>query len=413
MSTVDKFSVHETGGAQLKLWDSGNAFEQAAMDQLGRTARLPIIHGHVAGMPDVHFGLGATIGSVIPTLGAIVPAAVGVDIGCGMVAQRTSLTADDMPSDLKPLYERICRAVPHGRTANGGENDRGNWSRSGIPASIRTAWDTKLDKRFESILAKYPKIGSHNAMTHLGSLGGGNHFVEVCLDEEDRVWVMLHSGSRGVGNRIGQLFIREAKEDMARSHQQTHLEDGDLSFLTENTKLFDDYIEAMLWAQDFAYTSRELMLARVLQAMRDVLPVSFQTDKSAVNCHHNYACKEHHFGEDVWVTRKGAVNAERGKLGIIPGSMGTGSYIVEGLGNTNSFNSCSHGAGRRMSRTRAKREISMDQHAQAMQGIVGRTDKDVIDESPAAYKSIETVMQAQTDLVKPKHKLRQIINVKG
>ncbi len=413
MSTENKFSVHETGGAQLKLWDSAAPFEQQAMDQLGRTARLPIIHGHVAGMPDVHYGLGATIGSVIPTLGAIVPAAVGVDIGCGMVAQRTSLTGDDLPSDLSKLYEAVVRAVPHGRTNHGGEGDRGSWSRSGLPASVKTAWNSKLDARFEAILAKYPKIGQHNARTHLCSLGGGNHFIELCLDEDNRVWVMLHSGSRGVGNRIGQMFIRLAKEDMARSHQQTHLEDSDLAFLTENTQLFDDYIEAMLWAQDFALLSRSLMLERVLAAMRTALPMSFTLDKQAINSHHNYANREHHFGEDVWVTRKGAVNAERGRLGIIPGSMATDSFIVEGLGNAESFQSCSHGAGRRMSRTRAKKEISLEQHATAMHGVMGRLDADVVDESPAAYKPIDSVMAAQTDLVRPLHRLKQFINVKG
>lgn len=332
---------------------------------------------------------------------------------CGMVAQRTSLTANDMPSDLKPLYAEIARAVPHGRTNNGGEGDRGSWSRSGTPASVANTWRTKLEPRFKKILAKYPRIGDHNAATHLGSLGGGNHFVEVCLDEEDQVWAMLHSGSRGVGNRIGQQFIRAAKEDVEKSHQQSRLPDPDLAFLTENTQLFDDYVEAMLWAQDYAMLNRQLMMDRMLEAMRKVLPVSFTLDKVAINSHHNYASREHHFGEDIWVTRKGAVNAARGQLGIIPGSMGTGSFIVEGLGNAESFCSCSHGAGRRLSRGKAKAEITMEQHAEAMQGIEARLDKDVLDESPAAYKPIESVMAAQTDLVRPVHRLRQILNIKG
>lgn len=406
-----KFSVHETGGAPLKLWDSEGAFEQSAMDQLWNVSQLPIIHGHVAGMPDVHMGYGATVGSVIPTKGAIVPAAVGVDIGCGMVAQRTTLTANDVPSDLKPLRAAIERKVPHGRTNDGKAGDRGAWSN--VPAGIVSSWRERLEARYQKISAENEKIGTGKAIEQLGTLGGGNHFIEVCLDEEDRVWVMLHSGSRGVGNRIGQYFMRAAKEDMAKSHQQVTLHDADLAFLTENTKLFDDYVEAMTWAQDFAYLNREIMMARTLEVMRDFFPTSFQTDKHAVNCHHNYATKETHFGEEVWITRKGAVRAGKGDLGIIPGSMGTGSFIVRGLGNEESFCSCSHGAGRVMSRTKAKQLITLEQHVEAMRGIEGPTDARVLDESPAAYKPIEKVMDAQTDLVEVVHKLRQIVNVKG
>lgn len=394
-------------GPKVKAWVKGVAFEDAAQKQVQNCANMPFVRG-VAIMPDTHFGMGATVGSVIATHKAIIPAAVGVDIGCGMVAVRTTLTADDLPDNLEAVRLEIERAVPHGRTNNGGAGDRGAWS--DVPASVNTAW-AKLDGRFKAILDKYPKIGEHNARTHLGSLGSGNHFIEVCLDLENRVWLMLHSGSRGVGNRIGQLFINQAKEEMLK--KGIGLVDKDLAYLEEGSDSFSDYIEAMTWAQDFAMTNRQVMLERALGAMRKHLP-PFQTDKAAVNCHHNYATKEVHFGEELMVTRKGAVNASRGTLGIIPGSMGARSFIVEGLGNPDSYCSCSHGAGRVMSRTQAKKEISMEEHASAMQGVeYRRGDESLLDESPRAYKPIEDVMAAQSDLIVVRHELRQVVNVKG
>jgi tRNA-splicing ligase RtcB len=394
-------------GKNIKAWTDGVEFDEASQAQVQNIAAMPFVKG-VAIMPDVHLGIGATVGSVIATSKAIIPAAVGVDIGCGMVALRTSLTGSDLPDNLARLRAEIERAVPHGRSNNGGNGDRGAWGT--IPASVSSAWKTLLEKRFEAILAKHPKIGGGNSYNHLGSLGTGNHFIELCLDESDRVWVMLHSGSRGVGNRIGQYFINAAKEEMQKYH--IGLADKDCAYLVEETVVFNDYIEAMHWAQDFAAINRELMLERVLGVMRKILP-PFMTEKKAINCHHNYATKEHHGKSDLWITRKGAVQARTGSLGIIPGSMGTGSFIVEGKGNTDSYTSCSHGAGRVMSRTQAKKVITVDDHIKATAGIECRKDADVVDESPAAYKDIGAVMDAQKDLVEIKHRLHQVLNVKG
>ncbi|MFN3727083.1 MAG: RtcB family protein [Allosphingosinicella sp.] len=408
MST--KFSVHESGGAPLKLWDSHAPFEAQAMQQLRNIASLPFIHSHVAGMPDVHLGRGATVGSVIATKKAIIPAAVGVDIGCGMSAVRTSLTAGDLPDNLGAIRADIERAVPKGfETSQKANHSKGGWAST--PNSIGRVWHDRFEDRWRRIKSKHPKVDGKTT-DQLGSMGGGNHFIEICLDEEDRVWVMLHSGSRGTGNRIGTYFIDTAREAIAKERLDFHLADRDLAFLSEGTELFDDYIEAMSFAQDYAMANREIMMGRVLDALRGHVP-PFKTDKAAINCHHNYAVREHHFGEDVWVTRKGAVRAREGDLGIIPGSMGTGSFIVEGAGSADSFHSCSHGAGRVMSRTQAKKLITLEQHQEAVKGIECRTDAGVIDESPAAYKDIGAVMEAQTDLVRIKHRLRQIINIKG
>ena len=407
---MEQFSHHETGGVPLKLWDSAGPFEGGAMQQLRNVASLPFVFSHVAGMPDVHWGKGATVGSVIATKQAIVPAAVGVDIGCGMMAVRTTLTADQLPDSLGAIRAEIERAVPKGfessQTAN---HSKGGWAAT--PNAVARTWYDRFEERWRKIVARHPKIDGKTS-GQLGSMGGGNHFIEVCLDEDDRVWVMLHSGSRGTGNRIGTYFIDAAKEAIAREQLDFHMADRDLAFLTEGSQLFDDYIEAMHFAQDYAIANRELMMARVLEALRKHLP-SFKTDKSAINCHHNYAVQETHFGERVWVTRKGAVRAGKGDLGIIPGSMGTGSFIVEGLGNETSFCSCSHGAGRVMSRGQAKKLITLEQHAEAMQGIEARLDEGVLDESPAAYKDIGAVMAAQEDLVAIRHRLRQIVNIKG
>lgn len=407
---MDQSSHHDTAGVPLKLWDSAGPFEAGAMQQLRNVASLPFVFRHVAGMPDVHWGKGATVGSVIATQAAIVPAAVGVDIGCGMMAARTSLTADRLPDDLGTIRAEIERAVPKGfessQTAN---HAKGGWAIT--PNSVARAWYDRFEARWRGIVAKHPKVDGKTS-DQLGSMGGGNHFIEVCLDEEDRVWVMLHSGSRGTGNRIGTYFIDVAKEAIAKERLDFHLADRDLAFLGEGSPLFDDYIEAMHFAQDYALANRELKMGRVFEAMRKHLP-SFKTDKQAINCHHNYATREQHFGEQVWVTRKGAVSARSGELGIIPGSMGTGSFIVEGLGNAQSFCSCSHGAGRVMSRNQAKRLITLEQHVEAMKGIEARVDEGVLDESPAAYKDIGAVMKAQEDLVVIRHRLRQVINIKG
>lgn len=398
----------------MKLWEpDGYPFEPEAVQQIENMARMPFVYKHVAVMPDAHAGKGSTVGTVFATKGAIVPAAVGVDIGCGMMAVRTSLTADDLPDSLSHIRGMIEAAVPHGRSEDKdirAGRDKGSWGNP--PAAVLERWKRLYD-RYLAIVAKHPKIEpKRHPSSHLGSLGTGNHFIELCLDEDDRLWVMLHSGSRGIGNQIGTYFIEKAKREMERYHIAPYLPDEDLSYLVEHTELYDDYVEAVGWAQDFAMENRKAMMEAVLGVMRQTLP-PFLSDQMAVNCHHNYVTKERHFGEDVLVTRKGAVQAREGTMGIIPGSMGTGSFIVRGLGNPHSFHSCSHGAGRVMSRTKAKKLITLEQHAKAMEGIEARLDEDVLDESPAAYKPIGAVMDAQSDLVEIVHRLRQILNVKG
>lgn len=405
-----KFELHQIpGGVAVKSWTRGVFFEEGARNQLANIARLPIVGPHVAAMPDVHIGIGATVGSVIPTTKAIIPAAVGVDIGCGMMAVRTSMQANDLPGQLSKVRASIERTVPVGF------NDWQRRSRRkslgiGPPAAVETAWKP-LEKGFARIAQINKHLGESKTVQQLGTLGGGNHFIEVCLDESDRVWVMLHSGSRGVGNRIGQYFIRLAQKDM-RSHI-ANLPDKNLAYFEEGSPHFDDYVAAVGWAQAFARQNREVMMQRILHSLRTDLGLVFTCDKQAVNCHHNYVQKEMHFGQEVWLTRKGAVSAAVGDMGIIPGSMGARSYIVRGKGNVDSFNSCSHGAGRTMSRTKAKKVISLEQHEQAMRGVEARLDRGVLDESPAAYKDIDTVMQAQSDLVDIVHTLKQIVNVKG
>jgi tRNA-splicing ligase RtcB len=397
------------GGVPVKAWIRGVPLEDSARQQISNVARLPFVGPWVAVMPDVHWGIGATVGSVIPTRGAIVPAAVGVDIGCGMMAVRTGLLAKDLPDDLKPLRAAIEKAVPHGRTDDGGRNDRGAWH--DVPARVGEAWKA-LERRFDAILEKHPRLGRGNTAKHLGTLGTGNHFVEVCLDEEDRVWFLLHSGSRGVGNRIGRYFIEAARESIAKRHAS--LPDRDLAWLDEGTPLFHEYVEAVSWAQDFALENRRLMMQQVVEAARRVpgLP-PFEAHLEAVNCHHNYVARERHHGEDLLVTRKGAVRAGRGDMGIIPGSMGARSFIVRGKGNPDSFESCSHGAGRAMSRNEAKRRFSVADHAAATAHVECRKDADVVDETPMAYKDVDAVMRAQEDLVEVVHTLRQVVCVKG
>lgn len=396
-------------GLKAKCWTRGVAFEDQAKQQILNIARMPFIHRWVAVMPDVHLGIGATVGSVIPTSGAVIPAAVGVDIGCGMMAVRTTLTASALPDDLRALRTAIEASVPHGRTDHGGANDRGAWH--DLPPQVEAAWSGLAD-RFARIGDKHPKIRRGTTANHLGTLGTGNHFIEVCLDEADRVWVMLHSGSRGVGNRVGQYFIELAKNEMKRWFVQ--LPDADLAYLTEGSAYFDDYVEAVGWAQDFAAANRALMLEAAIGALAGsgCLP-PFSTTEEAVNCHHNYVAREHHYGKDVLVTRKGAVRARAGDLGIIPGSMGARSFIVRGKGNAESFHSCSHGAGRQMSRTEAKRRFTVEDHARMTAGVECRKDADVVDETPAAYKPIEAVMAAQADLIDVVHELKQVLCVKG
>ena len=403
------YDVIQGGKGLIKAWTRGVSVEEAAAQQLRNIANLPFVHKWVAAMPDVHLGKGATVGSVIPTKQAIIPAAVGVDIGCGMMAVQTSLRADDLPDNLRPLRAAIEAAVPHGRSNSGGRGDRGAWGEP--PERQQSAWKT-LVQRFEQITDKHPKIARANNISHLGTLGTGNHFIEVCLDECEHVWVMLHSGSRGVGNRIGSYFIVLAREEMKRFF--VNLPDKDLAYLPEGSRYFDDYVEAVQWAQDYAKANRQLMMAATLEALRKQpgLP-TFRADLRAVNCHHNYVAKEHHYGADVFVTRKGAVRARAGDWGIIPGSMGACSYIVRGKGNAESFCSCSHGAGRSMSRSEAKRRFSLQQHIEATAGIECRKDSEVIDETPMAYKPIDAVMAAQRDLVEIAHTLRQVVCVKG
>ncbi len=400
-------SVHVERGAEIKMWTRGVPVEHEAKEQLKNTAKMPFIFRHLAVMPDVHLGKGSTVGSVIPTKNAIIPAAVGVDIGCGMIAAKTTLTAGDLPDNLSRVRAAIERAVPHGKTF--GKRDQGAWGER-PPENVDAAW-RQLAPGFERITDKYPHLERTNNRLHLGTLGTGNHFIEVCLDEEQSVWFMLHSGSRGVGNAIGSHFIELAKSDMRQ--WMANLPDRDLAYFEEGTQHFDDYVEAVDWAQDFARLNREVMMQNVIRAVRGAIPKPFETHVEAVNCHHNYVNRERHFGEEILVTRKGAVSARKGELGIIPGSMGTRSYIVRGLGNEESFHSCSHGAGRKMSRTEAKKRFTLEDHRAATAGVECRKDKNVIDETPAAYKDIDAVMAAQQDLVEIVHTLKQVVCVKG
>ncbi|MBV4551918.1 RtcB family protein [Pseudomonas sp. SWRI102] len=404
--TYDLLEV--ANGKPIKLWTQGVPVEPEARQQLMNTAKMPFIFKHLAVMPDVHLGKGSTIGSVIPTVGAIIPAAVGVDIGCGMIAARTSLDAADLPDHLHALRSAIEKAVPHGRTLSHGGRDKGAWN--SVPREADQAW-AALAARFKTITDKYPKLVRTNNRQHLGTLGSGNHFIEVCLDEANRVWFMLHSGSRGVGNAIGNLFIQLAQADM-RQHI-ANLPDRDLAYFEEGSRHFDDYVEAVGWAQDFARQNRALMMDAVIRATRQVISKPFEVALEAVNCHHNYVQKERHFGHDVLVTRKGAVSARKGELGIIPGSMGARSFIVRGLGNEQSFCSCSHGAGRVMSRTEAKKRFTVEDQVRATAHVECRKDAAVIDEIPMAYKDIDNVMHAQRELVEVLHTLRQVVCVKG
>ena len=377
--------------------------DPSAYQQLVNLARLPIIHGHVAAMPDVHAGIGSTVGAVIPTLKAIIPAAVGVDIGCGMNAVRLSIKADRLPDDLKPIRNAIEDAVPVG------------FSRHRDPRA-ESASLARLEPGLKQIFGKHPKLRGRlkdpdgTWACQLGTLGGGNHFIELCIDENDDVWIMLHSGSRGIGNAIGTYFIALAKQDMERHIKQ--LPHKDLAYFEEGAVHFDDYVEAVTWAQSYAMINRREMMRLIVDAIRDELP-QFSLSEEAINCHHNYVVKEHHFGEEVFITRKGAIRAGKGELGIIPGSMGAKSYIVRGKGSPESLQSCAHGAGRRMSRSEAKRRFNRKDLEQQTSGVECRKDKGVVDEIPGAYKDIDTVMANQTDLVEVVHTLKQVVCVKG
>lgn len=389
------------GKVPVKIYT--NDIDPGAYEQLANMAQMPFIHSHIAAMPDVHKGIGATVGSVIPTKGAIIPAAVGVDIGCGMNAVRLSLSANELPDNLKGLRSAIERDVPVGFAMHKAD---------AVPDSTVRA----LSPGLETIWGKHPKLKPkkkkpfHSWVRQLATLGGGNHFIELCLDENNDVWVMLHSGSRGVGNAIGQYFIELARRDMEKI--QKNLPDRDLAYFTEGTDHFDDYAEAVSWAQDYAMTNRREMMRIIVKVLQHKLP-AFKVTKEAINCHHNYVDEEVHYGESVFVTRKGAIKAGEGEYGIIPGSMGAKSFIVKGKGNPSSFCSCSHGAGRVMSRTAAKKQFtSVDLEAQT-KGVECRKDKSVIDEIPAAYKDIDTVMDNQKDLVDVVHTLKQVICVKG
>lgn len=401
--TLDK------GRVPVKIWTRD--VEHEAIQQLVNVSQLPIVHGHIAAMPDVHAGIGATVGSVIPTLAAIIPAAVGVDIGCGMNAVRLSLTASELPDSLRSVRSAIEAAVPVGFSQHDSSKVRGS-------QHARTA--RVLDQRLDAIVKKHPalmkmqKRFNETWVCQLGTLGGGNHFIELCLDESQQVWVMLHSGSRGIGNVMGRYFIDAARKDMRR--HQLNLPDADLAYFSEGSEWFDDYVEAVDWAQDYAMLNRREMMRLVLQVLERVLSPRINAWKvmgEAVNCHHNYVARERHFGENVFVTRKGAISAREGELGIIPGSMGARSYIVRGLGNPESLCSCSHGAGRRMSRTAAKRRFSRDDLEAQTQGVECRKDGGVLDEIPGAYKDIDEVMANQSDLVEVVHTLKQFICIKG
>lgn len=409
---MSAFTVDTSQRAPIKMWTNGVPIEDQAAAQIRNVATLPFIHKHVAVMPDVHWGMGATVGSVIPTKGAIVPAAVGVDIGCGMMAWRTDLTASDLPENLGDMRISIEKAIPHGRTDNGGANDRGSWGT--LPDDVADSLvASSLPDRFASLLAKHQKLQRWNLeriSRHAGTLGSGNHFVEVCLDEEQRVWVMLHSGSRGIGNAIGTYFIELAKKDMERWF--INLPDKDLSYIPEGSQHFAEYWEALKLAQSYAALNRRIMMRNAMRAV-SLHVRQFACDAEAINCHHNYVSREHHFGANVFLTRKGAVSAKEGELGIIPGSMGARSFIVRGKGNPESFCSCSHGAGRAMSRGAAKKKFTLEDHIAATAGVECRKDADVIDETPGAYKDIDAVMAAQSDLVSIEHTLKQVLCVKG
>lgn len=408
------FEILEVGGVPVHMWlPEGHEVEVDALLQLGKTSRLPCVT-RVACMPDVHLGKGATVGSVVATERAIIPSAVGVDIGCGMIAQQLSVFAHQLPDNLEEIRAAIEASVPHGRTNDGRAGDRGAWGEP--PSRISQAWRS-LSQGYDEIVDKYPKIHHKYTLNHLGTLGTGNHFIELCLDENQQVWIMLHSGSRGIGNKIGSFFIARAKEQCEKAG--IGLEDRDLAFLTEGEEWFDDYVQAVSWGQNFAKTNRQVMMGSVLKALLEMTRAGkfpeFHMGEVAVNCHHNYVERETHAGQSLFVTRKGAVRARAGDLGIIPGSMGAKSFIVRGLGNPDTLHSCSHGAGRTMSRTAAKKAFTVEDLVEQTKGVECRKDEGVLDEIPGAYKSIDAVIDVQKEhgIIEVMHTLKQILCVKG
>lgn len=395
--------TQEEGARPIKNWAKG--IEAAALQQAKNIARLPFIAPQgVALMPDAHSGKGSTIGSVIATERAIIPAAVGVDLGCGMNAVRLSLKASDLPDSLAAIRSQIERDIPLGA---GGAHQT---TRSEFAENARRMPETppRLGENWHFITGS---ASGERAASQLGTLGSGNHFIELCLDENQDVWIMLHSGSRGIGNKIGTHYIERAKLRMEQFF--ISLPDGDLAYLPEDTDDFNDYMEAVGWAQNYALENRRLMMERVIAALRQHIPIDFTITQEAINCHHNYVERENHFGRNMWVTRKGAIRAREGDLGIIPGSMGQRSYIVRGKGSTDSYCSCSHGAGRSMSRAQARRTFSLTDLVEQTQGVECRKDDAVLDEIPGAYKNIDEVMANQADLVEVLHTLKQVMCVKG
>ena len=378
--------------------------EGAALEQAENLAKLPFIASNgVALMPDVHAGIGSTVGTVIATDRVVIPAAVGVDIGCGMNALRLSLKASDLPESLKDIRHQIERDIPLGA---GGAHRYDSTDEAPVPDDLRKEFYRKVDPYFQDAPHLYKK-----AWSQLGTLGSGNHFIELCLDENQNVWVMLHSGSRGIGNMIGSHFIEKAKREMERWH--IHLPDKNLAYLPEGSEHFDGYMNAVLWAQRYAMQNREVMMNIVLAALKRHIKMDFEITQEAINCHHNYVEKENHFGKNLWITRKGAIRARVGDLGIIPGSMGQRSYIVRGKGNAESYCSCSHGAGRVMSRTEARKRFTVDDLKRQTEGVECPKTEAVLDEIPTAYKDLDVVMANQTDLIEVVHTLKAIMNVKG
>jgi RNA-splicing ligase RtcB len=387
---------------KLRVW--GSDVDEGTRAQARRATRLPFVPGHVALMPDAHVGIGATVGSVIPTEGAIVPSFAGVDLGCGMIATETAYTAGDLPDDLGPLMSLVSEHIPagvgKGRDLGYSDGYRDVFGLVGIPFS-------QLSEKQQQ-----------KAITQFGTLGSGNHFVEVSLDERGKVWTVLHSGSRGIGNQLASYHIHKAKGLM--KEYLVSLEDPDLAYFTEGTPEFDAYIKDMLWAQRYAYESRARMNRQLLRSLAQVVKPSAPDSERVmtvrvINCHHNYTEREHHHGRDLWITRKGAIKAGAGDLGVIPGSMGTDTYIVRGKGNPASYNSSSHGAGRRLSRGQAKRSLDPDGLRTAMKGKTwnAAAARALVDEDPRAYKDIRKVMADQSDLTAVVHVLHQVLNYKG
>lgn len=402
---MSNFEIIDAGdGKFIKAWKRGVPFEEAAIQQMKNTAKLPFIFKYVAAMADAHWGMGSTVGTVLPTKGAVVPAAVGVDIGCGMYALRTKMRKQDL-GDLKELRAHLEKVIPAGRTNNGGPGDRGAWGN--IPGYVQTIWDREFAEPYEALCSKHPEARAKNTVSQLGTLGTGNHFLELAEDEDLNMWIVLHSGSRGLGNKIGSYFTGVAKDLCEKWFVK--LPDPDLAYLPERTEEFSDYKHAVELAQKFAWANRILMGEAVLGS------IGLQANEIAetIHCHHNYIAWENHFGQNIIVTRKGAVRARRGDMGIIPGSMGARTYIVRGLGNPDSFCTCSHGAGRAMSRTQAVKQFTIADHIKATEGVECIKDETVLDETPLAYKDIEAVMAAQSDLVEPVYRLKQFLCVKG